>query len=148
MTEVRRQGLAGGAAAAIVAALVLTAALGAPQTVRNLVDVHQRYAPLDHTAREQAAGTHEHFGAADWEFLGRGVHRGDTFLVVTPIGPAGGAVGRGFVTRTFANYRLLPAVQVTTRRDANVIVYVDAGAPAQASCASPARTACLLRLRP
>lgn len=134
--------------AAIIIALIASVALGLPRTLRHLVDTHRRYAPLDHTTREQAAATHEKFNATDWEFLRRGVRRGDTYLLVTPIGKTGSGVPRRYVTRTFANYRLLPAVQVANRRDANVVVFIDAAAPARATCSTVARTACLLRLRP
>ncbi len=137
------------AAIGIVTTLVVSAGLGARRTIDALVDVHDRYATLDRVAREQAAGTHEGFDADVWELLRRSVRRGDRYLIVTPRGEARGLVNQGFVTRSYADYFLLPAVQVTSRRDADVIVYVGTPAPGLAECASGGgQRACVRRLRP
>lgn len=135
------------AGSAIVVVLLASIAVGAWQTLADLVDVRQRYAGLDGTAREQRAGSHEGLDPRVWAALRRQLHRGDTYLLVTPRGEQRGLVDRGFVTRAYAGYFLLPAVQVTSRRDATAIVFVDAPAPPQAVCTKRgARSACVLRL--
>ena len=134
-------------AIAVVAAtsLVLSAVIGLQATIDGLRDWYDRYSSETTPVRERAAGERHRFDAAAWDELRGYLGLGDRYIVVTPKGAAEGWVDRGVVTRTYAAYRLLPAIQVIDAAEANAVVYIDAEPPPDAVCVDVARRHCVVR---
>jgi hypothetical protein len=134
------------AAAAVAGALwVASAGVGGAFLAGDLSDYRGEFGDMSRREAEHEAGRHHGFEPAVWDFLRRHVRAGERYAVVTPGGRPRGFTNEGAVTRTYAAFWLLPAVQVERPRDADVVVYVGVRPGGEATCVPGRPRACVSR---
>ena len=142
-----RQRLPAAIAWALTAAAAVSAVVVLGETLRQLEGLHDRYEALDDAAAERVVAREWVSDPSVWDFYRERIGAGDRYAIVMPAGSRRGAATQSIVTRAFAAFWLLPAVQVA-RRDANVVVFEGVAPGRGASCAPRRRDACVVRLRP
>ena len=115
----------------------MSALWGARVVVPALDDWRGPYGPLTEDLRDDPVGHFLGFDDAVWESLRRSVGRGDRYAVVA----AGEAP---FEVLNYAAYTLLPAVQVSDPRRADVVIYYGVASP-PAGCRVVGPDVCLVR---
>ena len=133
---------------AVGATLVVSTALTALPFWDQLGGYRARYGAMTASERERAAGTQNAFDAASWDELRARLRRGDRYAVVGQPETSQDAVIENLVARTYASYWLLPAVQVRSPEQADVLVYFKpATPPTGAECFPSDRPVCIRRIR-
>ncbi len=134
--------------AAACAALVVSAALTVRPFWDQLGGYRARYGVLTASEREREAGAQNAFDAASWDELRARLHRGDRYAVVGQPETSQDAVIENLVARTYASFWLLPAIQVRSPEDANVLVFFKPPTlPHRAECFPSSRPVCIRRIR-
>jgi hypothetical protein len=129
-------------------ALVVSTALTARPLWDGLGDLRARYGAMTASERERAAGTQNAFDAASWDELRARLRRGDRFAVIGQPETTEDAAVENLVARTYASYWLLPAVQVRSPAQANVLVWFKPPTPpVGAECFPSSRPVCIRRIR-
>lgn len=134
--------------AVAIAALVVSTGLTAGPLWDQLGTYRDLYGPLSASDRERTAGTLNAFDAASWDELRARVHRGDRYAVIGQPETSQDATTENLVARTYASFWLLPAVQVSSPRNADVLVYFKPPTPPPgAECFPSPRPVCVRRIR-
>jgi hypothetical protein len=108
---------------ALIVAASIVASLGAFWTaLEGLRDTYGRLSPGE---RERAAGTHEDLGGPAWDAIKAQLGPGDRFAVIGQRKADDESRRENLVTKTYASYWLLPAVQVSDPGRADVTIYVN-----------------------
>ncbi len=110
------------AAAALAAVALVSAAVSAPRTWDHMSEQRDRYGAMSDAEAEDWAATYHELDAAPFEGFARAVGRGDRYYVHTPRGDEIGFFDEAGVARTWAAFRLLPAIQVDDPAHADKIV--------------------------
>ena len=133
---------------AAAVALVISTGLTAGPLWDQLASYRSLYGPLTASERERAAGTLNSFDAVSWDALRARVHRGDRYAVIGQPETSEDTAIENLVARTYASFWLLPAVQVRSPENANVLVYFKPPTPpAGAECFPGPRPVCVRRIR-
>ena len=136
----------------ILAMVVVSASLALPVTWLELDQLRDAFGDMSTLRRERRAGVLNELDSSAWDFARAHVRKGDTYLIVTH-GRRGDGTTRDGITRAYASYWLLPAVQVSERERADVLIFVradpfvDADPPPDAACETQSRSMCVKRLR-
>jgi hypothetical protein len=127
------------AIAALAVALALgSAGYGARVLLANFDDARDRYGRLQASAREDEIERSLGFEVSAWEQLAQSVGADDRYTIVSD------ALEQHEV-RNYAAYLLLPAIQVSTIDDADVVVYYATDPPEPARCVSIGTGICVQR---
>jgi hypothetical protein len=121
------------ACVAVLASVLGSAWVGIPK----LDDWRTRYGPLTPELRDDPVALFLGFDVESWDALQRALGERERYLVVAQ-GPT------RFEVRNYAAYALLPAIQVATQEDADVVVYYGTAA-SEASCTRIAAEVCIRR---
>jgi hypothetical protein len=101
-------------------------------------ELRERYGPLEPARREDEIVRSLGFDSDVWERLRSSVRAGDRFNIV--------AQGMDqHEVRNYAAYALLPAIQVTDRSAADVVVYYEIDPPAGVRCRPIGERVCVVR---
>jgi hypothetical protein len=134
--------------AATCAALVLSTALTAIPFWDQLGAYRARYGAMTASERERAAGTQNAFDAASWDAIRARLRSGDRYALIGQPETSHDAAVENLVARTYASYWLLPAVQVRSPQNADVLVYFKPSKPpVGAECFASDRPVCIRRVR-
>jgi hypothetical protein len=122
---------------AACAAALASALGGAWVGIPKLDDWRGPYGPLTPSLRDDPVALFLGFDVASWDALPRTLQKGDRYLVVVR-GPM------RFEVRNYAAYALLPAIQVTARDAADVVVCYGKDTPT-ARCTRIGKEVCIQR---
>ena len=127
-----------GVVALVASAAALASALGGAWVgVPKLDEWRKDYGVLPPSLRDDPVALFLGFDVESWNALQRSLRKGDRYVIVAR-GPT------RFEVRNYAAYALLPAIQVLSEEDANIVVYYGTDAPG-AQCTRIGDEVCLLR---
>jgi hypothetical protein len=102
------------AAAAVIATLLGSAAIGAIEVLPRVEDGIERDSKLTHTARRHAAALRLHLDPAPFDAFRADLRPRVRYAVDVPPGARGPFITRGAVVRAYSAFFFLPAIQVRT----------------------------------
>lgn len=127
-----------GVVALVASAAALASALGGAWVgVPKLDEWRKDYGILPPSLRDDPVALFLGFDVESWDALQRSLRKGDRYVIVAR-GPT------RFEVRNYAAYALLPAIQVLSEEDADIVVYYGTDAP-DARCTRIGDEVCLLR---
>jgi hypothetical protein len=125
--------------AALLVALValLSVALGARPTLGFLGAAEREFAGRSRAEAELQPIRHEGGPTEPWAFFRSRLRPGDRYALRVGAGAERGFVDEGTIARTYAGFALLPARQVLSEEDADVVLILGENVPPGAECHGP-----------
>lgn len=129
-----------------VAVALLSVALGIGRTLGDLDTARDDFAGLSAAEVDLWPARREGLPTGPWPFFRSHLRPGDRYALRVSEGDSRGFVTTGTVARTFANFALLPSLQVLAEDDADIVLILGEDVPQGAVCQGPDR--CVARRSP